>query len=81
MFICLQNIAGKTNQLFINAFYDIYMYTKHICVMYLSRSALTVDVHVPADVGVAQRVGDLTGNRLREERVIHNDLIGVTMYV
>lgn len=38
---------------------------------------LTVDVHVPADVGVTQRVGDLTGNGLGEERVIHENLVGV----
>lgn len=39
---------------------------------------LTVDVHIPADVGAAQGVGDLTGNWLGEERVVHDDLIGVT---
>lgn len=38
---------------------------------------LTVDVHVPADVGVAQCVGDLAGHWLGEERVIHNHLVGV----
>lgn len=40
--------------------------------------ALTVDVDVAAYVGAAQRVGDLTGDRLSEEGVVHNDLIGVT---
>lgn len=39
---------------------------------------LTVDVDVAADVGAAQRVGDLAGDRFREEGVVHNDLICVS---
>ncbi len=41
---------------------------------------LTVDVHIPTDVGAPKRVGDLTGNWLCEERVIHYDLISVSRH-
>lgn len=37
-----------------------------------SSRLLTVDIHSPADVGAAQRVGDLTGDGLKEEGVVHN---------
>lgn len=40
--------------------------------------SLTVDVNVAADVGAAQRVGDLAGDGLRKEGVVHNDLICVS---
>lgn len=42
---------------------------------------LTVDVHVPGDVGVAQCVADLTGNRFSKERVIHKSLVGITRHI
>lgn len=38
---------------------------------------LTVDIHTSADIGDAQWVGDLAGNRLSKERVVHDDLIDV----
>lgn len=39
---------------------------------------LTVDVDVAADVGAAEGVGDLAGDRFGEEGVVHNDLIRVS---
>lgn len=42
---------------------------------------LTVDIYIPADVGVPQCIGDLTGNGLSEERVIHKNLIGVAWHI
>lgn len=44
----------------------------------MSEGELTVDVHVAADVGAAQRVGDLTGNGLCEEGVVHQNLVCVS---
>lgn len=46
--------------------------------MSLSREPLTVDVDVAADVGAAQGVGDLAGDGLREEGVVHDDLVRVS---
>ena len=42
------------------------------------KEPLTVDVDVAADVGAAKRVGDLAGNRLCEEGVVHNNLVRVS---
>lgn len=39
---------------------------------------LTVDIHGPADVCAAQRVGDLAGDGLEEEGVIHDGFVEVT---
>lgn len=39
---------------------------------------LTVDVHGPADVGAAQRIGDLAGDGLKEEGVVYDGFIEVT---
>lgn len=39
---------------------------------------LTVDIHSPADVCAAQSVGDLAGDRLEEERVVHDGFVEVT---
>lgn len=39
---------------------------------------LTVDIHGPADVCAAQRVGDLAGDGLEEERVVHDGFVEVT---
>lgn len=41
-------------------------------------ASLTVDVDIAADVGAAQRVGDLTGDRVCKEGVVHNHLICVS---
>lgn len=39
---------------------------------------LTIDIYGPADVGAAQRIGDLAGDGLEEEGVIHDGFIEVT---
>lgn len=39
---------------------------------------LTVDVHVAADICTTKRIGDLTGNSICEEGVVHYDFIGVS---
>lgn len=39
---------------------------------------LTVDVHVAADICTPERVGDLTGNGVCKEGVVHYDFIGVS---
>ena len=45
------------------------------------REALTVDVHVSADVGVPQGVGHLTGHGLSEEGVVHHHLVAVACHL
>lgn len=44
----------------------------------LPKKALTVDVDIAADVCAAKGVGDLTGNGLCKEGVVHNNLICVS---
>ena len=44
----------------------------------LLKEPLTVDVNIAADVGAAERVGDLTGDGFCKEGVVHNDLIRVS---
>ncbi len=39
---------------------------------------LTIDIDIAADVGAAERVSDLTGNGLRKEGVVYNNLICVS---
>lgn len=42
---------------------------------------LTVDIHISADVGASQGVGDLTGHWLGEKGVVHDDLVSVTCHL
>lgn len=43
----------------------------------LLKEKLTVDINITADVGAAERVGNLAWHRLRKEGVIHDDLVCV----
>lgn len=43
----------------------------------LLQETLTVHINIAADVGAAKSIGNLTGNRLRKEGVVHNNLIRV----
>lgn len=44
----------------------------------LLKEPLTVNINIATNVGAAERVGDLAGNRFCKEGVVHNDLIRVS---